>query len=214
MKKKNNRYCTIYIVRHGETEWNARQIIQGHLDSPLTSVGKKQAKELAGMLKGIEFDAAFSSDLLRAKRTAKIVALEHKLIVKTNKLLRERKYGSWEGKKLKKYLSEMKNMLASYNKLSNEEKFLFKPANDIESAEEVVSRVIIFLREIAIAYLGKTVLVVTHGMAMRSLLIHLGFASFDDLRAESIDHTAYVKILSDGIDFFVKETFGIHKLIT
>ena len=75
------------------TEWNEIGLIQGHSDSPLTAQGITQAKELAKKLKNVKFDLIFSSDLLRAKRTAEIIALEHKLFVQTSKLLRERDFG-------------------------------------------------------------------------------------------------------------------------
>ena len=99
--KKN--LCTIYIIRHGETEWNVKKIMQGQKNSLLTTKGIQQAKQAAKQLKQIKFAAIFSSDLLRAKRTAQIIALEHKLIVKTRKILRERYYGKFEGKKIITY---------------------------------------------------------------------------------------------------------------
>jgi broad specificity phosphatase PhoE len=54
-------------------------------------------------------------------------------------------------------------------------------------------------------------LAVSHGGAMRALLMHLGYATFDELRGRSVENTAYIKLDSDGIDFFVKETKGINK---
>src|SRR5258706_14102789 len=94
----NNNLTTFYIVRHGETDWNAERRLQGHSDIPLNENGELQAKNLADELQDITFDLAFSSDLLRAKRTAEIIALEHKLEVQTTKLIREKNYGSLEGK--------------------------------------------------------------------------------------------------------------------
>lgn len=69
-------YCTLYIVRHGQTDWNVRKIIQGHSDIPLNTEGQEQARVLAESLKNVHFDKIISSDLVRAKRTAEIVALE------------------------------------------------------------------------------------------------------------------------------------------
>lgn len=62
----DNNFCTFYVVRHGETEWNVARKIQGHLDSSLTENGLSQAKELGKQLQTTHFDAVFSSDLLRA----------------------------------------------------------------------------------------------------------------------------------------------------
>src|SRR3989338_5919677 len=97
-------FCTIYLVRHGETEWNEKKIIQGHSDIPLNKKGELQAKELGQEFKGIHFDAVFSSNLIRAKRTAEIAVLEKKLAVVTTNALRERMFGRFEGK----HISELR----------------------------------------------------------------------------------------------------------
>jgi broad specificity phosphatase PhoE len=78
--KKN--YCTIYLTRHGETEWNEKKLIQGHTDIPLNTKGKKQAKLLGKQLKDIDFDVVFSSDLLRAKNSAEIIIKEKMTVIK------------------------------------------------------------------------------------------------------------------------------------
>src|SRR5579872_7049036 len=96
--------CTLYIVRHGETQWNVERRVQGQIDTPLTEHGKEQAKALGNLFKTIHFDAVFSSDLLRAQRTAELITLEKKLAVVTSELLRERSFGSFEGK----YLEEIR----------------------------------------------------------------------------------------------------------
>lgn len=90
-------YATFYIVRHGETEWNAQGLMQGHLDSPLTSTGEEQARELAQTLLAIHFDHVFSSDLLRARRTAELLVIDRKFALNTTQLLRERTFGKYEG---------------------------------------------------------------------------------------------------------------------
>ena len=84
-----NLTSTIYLVRHGETEWNTEGRLQGQKDSFLTAKGEKQAAQTAEKLKGVKFDAIFSSDLLRAKRTAEIIKLERQLEINTTKALRE-----------------------------------------------------------------------------------------------------------------------------
>lgn len=82
-------YCQIYIVRHGETNENLNHIIQGQTDSVLNETGKMQAKKISQRLKNIKFDNVFSSDLLRTRETAEIIAIERKLKVETTKALRE-----------------------------------------------------------------------------------------------------------------------------
>lgn len=208
---KNKNLTTIYLVRHGETEWNLKRLIQGHSDSPLTKAGIEQAKKVAKNLKKIKFDLVFSSDLLRAKKTAEIIAAKHDLEVETSNLLRERAFGSYEGKP--------HNALAAFDKLfeslKEEEKFKYKSSPEIESDEEITTRLINFLRKALISHPEKTILVVTHGGIMRAFLIRLGFGTYKALGTRkalgpgAIANTAHVKLESDGIDFFIKETGGI-----
>jgi len=200
-----NNITNFYLVRHGQTEWNVKDLIQGHQDSPLTEVGLKDAKNVAEKLKNIKFDLIFSSDLLRAKRTAEIIALEHKLEVQTNKLLRERKFGHLEGKSKK----EFDDWVKVFKNLTDEERFIYKTSPEIESDEEIVNRLITFMKEIAIANPGKNILAVTHGGIMRILLIHLGFTDYDSIERGAIGNGAIIKIETDGEYFEIKESEGI-----
>lgn len=200
----NNSYTIFYIVRHGETEWNTKGLLQGHNDSPLTKRGEEQARETAKILQNIKFDLAFSSDLLRAKRTIEIIALEKKLAVETTKLLRERNFGKYEGQPY----AALKTFDELIERLSDEEKFAYK-TEDMESDEDLANRFITFLRETAITHPGKTVLAGTHGGMIRVLLIHLGFTTYEIMAHGKVSNGAYVKLESDGVDFFVKETHGI-----
>ena len=137
MNNFSNNNCTIYLVRHGETDWNVKKIIQGHKQSILNKNGKDQAKKLAKHFQNIHIDAIFSSDLLRAKQTAEIVALEKKLAVTTSHLLRERSYGQHEGKLRDHYYNEVKDLLETFKKLSKKEKWNFKITEDMESEENI-----------------------------------------------------------------------------
>ena len=189
---------------------NVKRILQGHSDFPLTEEGIKQVSILAKKLANIRFDHAFSSDLLRAKRTAEIIVLEHKLIVNTKKLLRERTFGRLEGRPYDDYeRKKLRDAVLKYESLQDKEKFSFKFREDIESDEEIVMRFLVFLREVSIAYIGKNVLVVSHGGIMRALLIHLGFGTYKTLQPGAIKNLGYFKLESDGVVFFIKETEGI-----
>ncbi len=66
----NNKLCTLYLIRHGETEWNAIDRMQGHAESNLNETGKNQAAEARSRFKDVHFVAIFSSDLLRTRQTA------------------------------------------------------------------------------------------------------------------------------------------------
>lgn len=210
MRRENTKpknFCTFYIVRHGQTVWNVEGKLQGQKDSPLTEAGIEQAKKAGELLKQIEFHEAFSSDLLRAKRTAELITLEKKLIIKTSELLRERTYGSYEGKKRK----ELQHLLDAFESLNHKEKFKKSFAEGVESDEKLSSRFITFLREVALGYPNKNVLVVCHGGIMRSLLIHLGFGDYKTMPHYTIKNGSIITLLSDGVEFIIKETNGIER---
>lgn len=197
-------FCTLYIVRHGQTDWNITKTIQGQLDIPLNQTGEAQAHELKSKLKTIHFDAIYSSDLVRATRTAEILNLEHKLTLETTKALRERSFGTYEGKPMGKDHAYLTKLLQEYKSHPH------IIESHVETNEQLLSRVIIFIRELSVAYGGKTVLLVSHGGLMRTLLIHLGFCTDKQFSPfGSIKNLAYIKLSSDGSEIEVEETSGI-----
>jgi broad specificity phosphatase PhoE len=202
---------TFYIIRHGESEGNVQRILQGQADYPLTEIGKTESLELATKLQKIRFDSIFSSDLLRARQTAEILANERQTAVVTTQLLREQTFGRYDGQPIEKFKTELQELLTAHARLSVEERFSNKIREDIESDEEMVGRFFTFLRETAISHVGKNVLVISHGAMMRTLLIHLGFGTYDELPPNSIQNLGYFVLDSEGVDFSVRETYGIHK---
>ncbi len=202
----------IYVVRHGETHANLNKIVSGHFDSPLTVTGEQQAKLRQESLNNVYFDAVFSSDLVRAKRTAEIITIDRKLAVNTTGLIRERFFGVWEGRLIEDVLKESKHMIEWREKLTETQKRQSKMNFGYESDEQIAWRLMIFLREVAVTYAGQTILVVVHGSIIRATLMHLGFATYDELPTGSIENTGYVVLESDGVDFFIKETLGINKV--
>ncbi len=99
--------CRLYLVRHGQTEWNIEGRMQGQKDSSLTAVGISQAEAMGLRLKSVNFAAAFSSDLLRAYRTAQIIAKERRLAVIARRELRERSFGKLDGKLVSQVRKEL-----------------------------------------------------------------------------------------------------------
>ena len=87
----------LLLIRHGETDWNAAQRIQGHTDIPLNATGQRQAARMAQALAHEELAAVYSSDLLRAAATAAPLAQAAGLPVVHERALRERHFGAFEG---------------------------------------------------------------------------------------------------------------------
>ncbi len=207
--KKKNR-CRFYLVRHGETKWNVEGKIQGHADSLLTKEGISQAEQAAKQFKNHQFAAAFSSDLLRAKRTGEIIAAEHKLVVESTHLLREKSYGKFAGIQFEDFKKRLRKQISELRKLSEEQKFKHSLHKELESDEAVMMRALTFLRQVALAYQGKEVLVVTHRGILRNLLIHLGLARYDQVPGSAFENLSYMIVESDGVEFWVVQMQGIN----
>lgn len=202
---------TFYIVRHGETDWNKKGIIQGQSESHLTMLGKRQAKSLAKELETIKFDVVISSDLSRSKETTKIIVLKKRLKVLTNPALRERKFGKFEGRKNEVFYRELQKELQRADLSSYEERRSHKLFPDVETDKEIVARFLGFLKKATKDYRGKLVLVVTHGGLIKHFLVHLGFAKEENLPAGAIKKSGYVKLSSDGKSFKIEEIKDIER---
>jgi broad specificity phosphatase PhoE len=151
----------ILLARHGETDWNVERRVQGHSDTPLNETGREQASALADELQRERIDAVYSSDLLRAHETARIVADRRGLGVTAIRDLRERDFGTWEG------LTDTE-IYARHPEAANGH------WGDGEARADMARRVFDALRRIAEAHPDGHVLVVTHGGPLRAVLVHCG----------------------------------------
>ena len=93
----------IYIVRHGETEWNAQGRIQGHTDINLSDAGRRQAKAVAQRLEQVSFAAAYCSDLSRTRETAEVILGQSGTPLHPTPQLREYHKGVFEGLTVPEY---------------------------------------------------------------------------------------------------------------
>lgn len=206
-----NNFTTFYIVRHGKSEANNADIIAGHFETKLSHEGIEQAQNRAKDLKTVHFDAAFASSLERAHHTAQIIAKEHSLSVTTLDVLKERHYGAIDGHRYDDLDDSLREQFDRYNAMDYKERFSAKLVPGMESDEEVVTRFMDFLKKIDLEYPGKTILIVCHGNMMRTLLMHLGFATPQELPHGSAKNTSYFILKTDGETFKIGKTVGIDK---
>ena len=135
----------LYLVRHGQTEDNVKQILQGQMPGQLTQEGVREAERLCERMKEVPIDVFVSSDLARAIDTCRIIAAPHgKEVVKTP-LLRERDWGDFTGA----YIPDLKDRAWPDN---------------VESAERMMARAKNFITWLRVTYPEQTVLAVGHGI--------------------------------------------------
>jgi phosphoserine phosphatase len=90
----------LLLIRHGQTAWNREQVFRGGADIPLDRTGETQAKALARRLQSANITAVYSGPLARARRTAELIAVPHRLPVTILAGLDDMRFGGWEGKSL------------------------------------------------------------------------------------------------------------------
>lgn len=156
----------LILIRHGETHKNVAQVLHGRKDdASLNEVGKSQAERATKVLAEIGFDMIYSSTEVRAKETAEILNRSCKAPVIYIDDFRERDWGIFEGK-------SWAEVAALLSKMTISERYKFKPDQG-ESWQEVEERLTGALRKIISENEDKTVVVITHGGTIRTLMPYL-----------------------------------------
>lgn len=159
----------LYFIRHGETPWNTEGRMQGHADTPLNDMGILLAKITGEKLGHVHFDLAISSPLIRAAETARLVLGDRKTPVLLDDRIREINWGKWEGLCALEDKSEIpgKHFRKFYT-----DPFGFEGAPEGESIQDVCRRTGAFYKELVQnpEYQDKTILISTHGCAVRGIL--------------------------------------------
>jgi broad specificity phosphatase PhoE len=153
---------TLYLARHGQSDWNAETRWQGHADRPLTELGRRQAGQLADRLADVPLAAVYSSDLERARATAEAVAGPRGLAVVPLADLREIDVGSWSG--LTRPEAEERFPAAYLRWAEGGQGW-----DDGETYEQMTDRVVRAVVGIGARHTGESVLVVAHGGPIRAL---------------------------------------------
>ncbi len=183
----------IFLVRHGQTDANLHHIVQGQKDTPLNETGEMQAEKVAEKLKNRKTDLIISSDLKRAKQTAKTISQICGVRLVLDKRLREMNLGIWEGK--------------SFEYVENDPSAKIwrqKPSEwKIEGSEtvmEVQSRMIEVISEFSEKY--ENLVVVSHGIAISTFLIYSKDLSLDSMWEYLPDNTSTIEV---KVDFSVEQ---------
>jgi len=141
----------IYMVRHGQTDWNKKHWVQGRFDVPLNDHGREQARATGKELSDVHFDVCYSSPLVRAKETAELVLEGTSTPILLDDRLVEMAYGDYEGTDWLAEDYQRKRRLIAMRYPGGESYF------------DVVYRAYSFLHEIIQKHKDENVLIVCHG---------------------------------------------------
>lgn len=157
----------IFLVRHGQTEWNQQDRLQGQKNSPLTEIGRQQALMAKESLEQYEIHKACVSPLQRAQDTLDIILQGREVEVVRSGKLKEINLGPWEGKTREE--TERSHPIEFNRFWKHPDKFALQGA---ETFDQLQSRVVAALNAIFMKEKGQNVLVVSHWMAIKVALAH------------------------------------------
>jgi len=158
----------LYLIRHGETEWNRMAKTQGRMDIDLSSEGYAQAERLADRLQQDGINAIYSSDLKRAYNTASVLADRLNIRVNLSVHLREMDFGCWEGMDFESIRREYSDIHSLWISSPNKAK--------IPEGEELIkvqSRATGMIRGILNLHKGERIALVSHGVTLKCMIFGL-----------------------------------------
>ena len=156
---------TIYLIRHGQTDWNKQQIFRGRKDVPLNEHGRKEAEALSAHLKNVKFTACYAGPLSRSFETAEIVARSHNLPVHVDEGMTDISYGVWEGLPVEEVEQRFSSLYDTW--LSQPHRVRFPSG---ESLLIVKRRALYSLEGIRTKHPGETVFVVSHRVVTKVVM--------------------------------------------
>lgn len=190
----------LYITRHGETEWNLNNKMQGWKESKLTAKGKKQAEWLGDRLEDIDFEAIYSSPLGRALNTAEIITDNRETEIIIDQNLKEMNFGDWEGKTS----SEIKSKDFDQYKKFWEKPHLFNGETG-EKFDDVRNRVIPVIDKI-ISNHTNNILIVTHTVIIKTIMAYFEQRAPSELWDPPFIHQTclnVIEVTDDQIDIIL-----------
>ncbi len=158
----------LYIVRHGETQWNAESRAQGSMNVQLTENGINQARSLANRIQHYPIDVIYSSDLDRAYETAKIIGKKINLEVNILNELREMSFGKWEGLTMAEIQQKYRDHYIVWRSTPHQAKI-----PDGEKLLDVQTRSLKAVHQLLKRHKDQNILIVSHGVTIKSMILGL-----------------------------------------
>ena len=206
---KDKETLKLYIVRHGETEWNVIKRFQGQLNTPLTEKGMEKLRETGKNLENVLFEEVYTSELERTVKSAEIILNENrgykkkKMELKKLAELNEVYFGVWQGLKYEevflKYPEEANNYF--YN-VKN-----YKAENvEAENLKDALERFLRGINKILDNHKSGNILIVTHGTVFEMFINYVGNSSIFDIDERTLMGNGDYKIFSYEDGKFQEET--------
>lgn len=196
----------VYLIRHGETDQNKQRKLQGQSEYELNAYGKELAEKTKEALHEIPFDYVFSSPLLRALETANIIRGNRDIPLIQDKRIQEISFGEYEGLCCGRRGYNIPDP-EFLNFFDAPEKYHTPPKG--ESLEEIIARTGEFWKELVHnpVYQEKTILLSTHGCALKALLANIRPTDIKDFWGEGVHKNCAVTIVQvkDGVGEVVQE---------
>lgn len=196
----------IYFVRHGETEWNIKGILQGSKNSHLTEKGKAQAHKLRDKLEKIHFEGIYTSPLQRASETAEILRGHKDEPFYVVDDLKEMSFGDMEGIPKTEFKALQPE---AYNNLWNDPLSYNPEAFKGERFQDVDKRIMDFMKKLVVNHPeGGKFLVVSHGMTLKMIFSHIWKHDLDKFWNDPVPENTSVTIVSYKNNEFNIEKFS------
>jgi len=177
---------TLYLVRHGRTDWNDDGRYQGQCDPPLNSLGQQQAREVAQRLHEFPLVAIYSSDLQRAQQTAQLLSELTGLPLHLDPRLREIHLGTWAGQLVATIRTAEPKLFASWRGAPAS----VRPPGG-ETVQELAARIAAVLDDIAGTHSDAAVAVFTHGAAIAAVRCRVRGLPLDDIWKMLIENASW-----------------------
>ena len=158
----------LYLIRHGQSEWNILSKVQGLKDANLTNIGREQARKLGKRLIDENIDIIFSSDLSRALETAEIISSMINKPVVESKEIQEINFGPWEGLTLAEIQKKYKEEYLIWMK--KPDKFKLEGA---ETLDNLKNRVMKYVEKVLIENKDKNIAIVSHNATLKIIILNL-----------------------------------------
>lgn len=189
MESDTKKFTHLFLIRHGETDWNVEGRYQGQADPPLNERGKCQAHELVEKLAQVDLDLLYTSPLLRSEQTAEILASKLAIRVYKDERLMEIHQGDWQTR----LRSEIEELYPDLFRRWETEPWEVTPPGG-ESLQQVQKRVYLAIDDLLQNHAGQRIGIITHRIPIALIKMRYQGLDPDAVRSIHLSNAYYEEI--------------------